>query len=73
MARLGVKDKHSAQRKLITSNLPEGADRFGNWDNVEFDKTTGKTKRVERRERRPQRSNRKDRLVVTDPDGEGSR
>ena len=64
--------EHHGERHFLLRKTPEGADRFGNWDNVEFDKTTGKAKRVQRANRRPQRASRRDRLVVTDPDGEGA-
>ena len=64
--------EHLASRHFLLQKIPEGADRFGNWDNVEFDKNTGKAKRVKRANSRPQRANRRDRLVITDPDGEGA-
>ena len=63
---------HAGERHFLLRKIPEGADRFGNWDNVEYDKSTGRTKRVQRTPSRPQRTNRRDRLVVTDPDGEGA-
>ena len=64
--------EHLASRRFLLQKIPEGADRFGSWDNVEFDKNTGKAKRVKRANSRPQRANRRDRLVITDPDGEGA-
>ena len=67
-----LRPEHLGERHFLLRETPEGADRFGNWDNVEFDKTTGKAKRVQRANSRPQRANRRDRLVVTDPDGEGA-
>ena len=67
-----MRPEHLGERHFLLRKTPEGADRFGNWDNVEFDKNTGKAKRVKRANSRPQRANRRDRLVVTDPDGEGA-
>jgi len=59
-------------RQLLLSKIPEGSNRFSGWDDVEFDKTTGKTKKVERQNSRPTNVKRKDRIIVSDPDGEGS-
>jgi len=61
----------SFDRLIITSKENEAAGRFGNWDSVEFDKKTGETKKVERPESRPVNSTNKDRVIVSDPDGEG--
>jgi len=61
----------SLDRLIITSKESESAGRFGNWDSVEFDKKTGETKKVERPKSRPVNSKNKDRIIVSDPDGEG--
>ena len=58
-------------RQLLLSKIPEG-NRFSGWDDVEFDKATGKTKKVERKNSRPANVKRKDRIIVSDPDGEGT-
>jgi len=58
-------------RLIITLKENEAAGRFGNWDSVEFDKKTGETKKVERPKSRPVNSKNKDRIIVSDPDGEG--
>ena len=58
-------------RQILLSKIPEG-NRFSGWDDVEFDKTTGKTKKVERQNSRPTNVKRKDRIIVSDPDGEGA-
>ena len=58
-------------RQILLSKIPEG-NRFSGWDDVEFDKATGKTKKVERQNSRPTNVKRKDRIIVSDPDGEGA-
>lgn len=59
-------------RQILICKIPEGNNRFSGWDDVEFDKETGKTKKVERKNSRPTNVKRKDRIIVSDPDGEGA-
>ena len=63
---------NTSDRVIITSKKSESAGRFGNWDNVEFDKTTGKSKKVSKPEGRPVNKRKKDAIIVSDPDGEGN-
>jgi hypothetical protein len=64
-------ERSRCDRVILISKISE-ASRFANYDDVEFDKKTGKTKKIVRQDSRPVNVKRKDRIIVSDLDGEGT-
>lgn len=64
-------ERCECDRVMLISKISEGS-RFSDYDDVEFDKKTGKTKKIVRRDSRPTNIKRTDRIIVSDIDGEGS-
>jgi len=59
-------------RSLLSHAAPEGASRFDGWDEVTFDKATGKTVKATNAAARPVTKRRADTVIISDPDGEGA-
>ena len=59
-------------RSLLSHAAPEGASRFDGWDEVTFDKATGRTVKSTPKTARPVKKRRTDAVINVDPDGEGA-
>lgn len=59
-------------RSLLSNAAPEGASRFDGWDEVTFDKATGRTVKSTPTTARPVKKRRTDAVIISDPDGEGA-
>ena len=59
-------------RSLLSHAAPEGASRFDGWDEVTFDKATGRTVKSTPKTARPVKKRRTDAVIISDPDGEGA-
>ena len=59
-------------RSLLSNAAREGASRFDGWDEVTFDKATGRTVKSTPKTARPVKKRRTDAVIISDPDGEGA-